>query len=121
MKTYQTLASPADVLDFLFILGVNYMADVDKPEEHTRKKAWFWLMIKTLPLLLEILPQQKQLAKAFLKKPVSRKDIQDKDSVIRYLCQISQNVDGQSRTVEKMCTKYLNAQTPDHKGPKSPR
>lgn len=113
MKTYQSCASQSDVLDILFIMGVNYMADIDKPKEHKQKKAWFWLMINKLPVVLELLPQQKQLAKALSKIPARRQDIRDKNSVISYLCDISKNIDGRSRTVDKMCKKYQNAKNRD--------
>lgn len=111
MKTYQSCASQADVLDFLFIVGVNYMSDLDNPFAHKRKKAWFWLMIKTVPFVLELLPQQHQLAKAFFEKPAVQADVQTKDTVISYLCQVSQQIDGRLRKVDKMCKKYLNAQS----------
>ena len=110
MKTYQSCASQSDVLDFLFIVGVNYMADKDDSVAHTRKKAWFWLMIRTLPIILMRLPEQQQLAEALSEKTAQREDVQNKDTVILYLCEVSQRVDGRSRNVEKMCKKYLHAQ-----------
>ena len=110
MKTYQSCASVADVIDFLFIVGVNYMSDKDDCDAHTRKKAWFWVMIRTLPIVLNLLPQQHQLAKTLIEKPATPANVQSKDTVIRYLCQVSHGVDGRPRNSERMCRKYLNAQ-----------
>ena len=125
MKTYHSLASQHDVLDVLFIMATNYMADEERPEEHNIKKAWFWIMMNVLPFVLENLPQQHGLSKILMDKPVSLHDIKNKDTVMQYLCGISKTLDGRNRTVEAMCEKYMHCKNPtmsnnpDHKNDNS--
>lgn len=106
MKTYQSLASQNDVIDVLFILATNYMADVERPEEHKIKKTWFWIMINILPFVLSILPQQQKLSKILMENPAHQQNIKNKDTVMMYLCHISEVFDGNHRTIESMCEKY---------------
>jgi hypothetical protein len=67
-------------------------------------------MIRTLSIVLELLPQQHQLAKALHERPAQQGDVQTKNTAIQYLCRVSLGVDGRPRNVEMMCKKYLNAQ-----------
>lgn len=126
MKTYQAFGSQYSVIDFLFIVVENY--DGGDPEMQTQKRAWFFVMLRSLAMILSLVLQHHHpyslLGQAMKTIQVTPACAESKATAVQYLCSIGKLVTdskipslrnpfaGAFENPGAMCIKYSNAHKP---------